>query len=145
MLHVPYKSGAESVAAVIAGEVAVHFAPLATSLPQIRAGKLRPLAVTSAKRLPLLPEQPTIAELGYRGYEFGNWYGLMVPAKTPKEMIATLRSATVTTLNNPTVSRRLTDLGYISVGDQPEEFGAYIKSEIDKLAKIIKALNLTVN
>ena len=144
MLHVPYKAGAEALASTVGGETAVHFAPLATALPQIRAGRVRPLAVTSAKRLSLLPEYPTIAELGYRGYEFGNWYGLMVPAKTPREIIGTIRNATVTTLNNPNVSKRLTDLGYIAVGDQPEEFGAYIKSETAKLAKIIKALNLTV-
>ena len=68
----------------------------------------------------------------------------MVPAKTPRETIATLRNATVKALANPTVSRRLADLGYVTVGDQPEEFGAYIKSQIDKLAKIIKTLNLTV-
>ena len=142
MMHVPYKSGTEALTAVLAGEVATHFAPLATALPQIKQGRLRALAVSSAKRLPLAPEYATIAESGYPGYEFGNWYGLLVPAKTPRETISVLRGATIKTLNNPVVNRRLTDLGYVTVGDQPEEFGAYIKVQVDKLAKIIKALDL---
>jgi len=145
MMHIPYKAGAEALSAVLSGEVATHFAPIATALPQVKHGRLRALAVTSAQRLALAPEYATIAESGYPGYEFGNWYGLMVPAKTPREAIATLHSATLKTLNNPTVSRRLTDLGYIAVGDQPEEFGAYIKSQTEKLAKIIKSLNLTAD
>ncbi len=145
LLHVPYRAGGEALTAVLSGEVSVYFAPLATALPQIQRGRLRLLAVTSAKRLPLLPEYPTVAESGYPGYEFGNWYGFLVPAKTPKETIATIRGATVSALNNPGVSKRLTDLGYLSIGDQPEEFGAHIKSEIVKLAKIIKALNLTAD
>ena len=143
MLHVPYKAGAEALSAVVGCEVAMHFAPLATALPQIHGKRLRPLAVSSTKRLSLLPEQPTIAELGYRGYEFGNWYGLLAPAKTPREVIATLNRATIRAMNLPSVSKRLGDLGYISVGDQPEEFAAYIKLEIDKLSKVIRALNLT--
>ena len=145
LLHVPYRGGGESLTAVVAGEVSVYFAPLAAALPQVRQGRLRPLAVTTIKRLPLLPEYPTVAETGYPGYQSGNWYGIVAPAKTPKEIIAKLRGAVVTALNDPQVSKRLSDLGYVSIGDQPEEFGAFIKSEIATLAKIIRQTGATAN
>ena len=143
LLHVPYRAGGEALTAVIAGETSVYFAPLAPALPQIRQGRLRPLAVTSAKRLSLLPEYPTVAESGYPGYESGNWYGIMVPVKTPPETIATIRGAAISVLNNPQVSKRLSDLGYVPVGDRPEEFAAHLKSEIEKLGKILRELRVT--
>ncbi len=142
LVNVPYRGGGAALTAVIAGETPVYFAPVASSLPQIRAGRLRALALTSAQRMSLLPGLPTIAEAGYPGYECGNWYGLMVPVKTPQETQATLHRAVLAALNHPEVNRRLVDLGYIVVGDQPGEFAAYIKSEVEKLAKIVKALNL---
>jgi tripartite-type tricarboxylate transporter receptor subunit TctC len=138
MLHVPYRGGGESLTAVVAGEVSVYFAALAVALPQIRHERLRALAVTTTKRVPLLPDKPTIAESGYPGYENGNWYGIVAPAKTPKEIIATLHRAAVAALKEPAISNRLTELGYISVGDQPEQFAAYIKSEVATLAKVVK-------
>jgi tripartite-type tricarboxylate transporter receptor subunit TctC len=145
LLQVPYRGGGESLTAVVAGEVSVYFAPIAAALPQVRQGRLRPLAVTSVNRLLLLPEYPTVAEAGYAGYEFGNWYGILVPIKTPKETIAVIHEAAVSALRNPNLSKRLTDLGYIIVGDQPEEFAAHIKSEIALLAKIIQQTGVTVN
>jgi tripartite-type tricarboxylate transporter receptor subunit TctC len=145
LVHVPYRGGGAALTAVIAGEAPVYFAPVAAALPQVRQGNLRALAVTSLKRLPVLPDLPTVAEVGYRGYECGNWYGIMVPVKTPKDIAARIRNAAIETLKMPEVTKRLIDLGYIVVGDRPEEFAAYIKSEIDKLAKIVKQLNLTVD
>src|SRR6185436_7420409 len=142
LLHVPYKSGGEAIIGVITGEVPVYFAPLATALPQVREGRLRPLAVTSSKRLQLLPEYPTVAELGYPGYQAGNWYGLMVPAKTPPEIVAAVRTAALAALANPTVSKRMTDLGYVIIGDQPEEFAAFLRSEIASLATMLKGLRV---
>jgi tripartite-type tricarboxylate transporter receptor subunit TctC len=142
LVHVPYRGGGAALTAVIAGETPVYFAPVASSLPQIRAGKLRALALTSGQRMSLLPGLPTVAEAGYPGYECGNWYGLMVPVKTPKETQAALHRAVLAALNHPEVNRRLVELGYIVVGDQPEEFAAYIRSEVEKLAKIVKTLNL---
>jgi tripartite-type tricarboxylate transporter receptor subunit TctC len=142
LLHVPYKSGGEAIIGVLTGEASVYFAPLATALPQVRDGKLRALAVTSTKRLPLLPEYPTVAELGYPRYQAGNWYGLMVPAKTPPEIIGNIRNAAVSGMNTPTVSKRLTDLGYVIIGDQPDEFAAYLRFEIASLAKILKGLRV---
>lgn len=139
MLEVPYKGGGEALTAVIAGETSVYFSPLAVALPHIgKQGRLRALAVTAAKRVSLLPEYPTVAETGYPDYQYGNWYGLEVPAKTPKEIITVIHNAAVSALNNPGLSKRFAELGYVSIGDQPDEFAAHIKSEIDKLAKFLR-------
>ena len=145
LLHVPYRAGGEALTSVIAGETSVYFAPLASTLPQIRQNRLRPLAITSAKRLPMMPEYPTVAESGYPGYEFASWYGLLVPVKTLKETIATIRGAALTVLNNPNVIKRFHDLGYALIGDQSEEFAARIKSEIEKQGKILRELRVTAN
>jgi tripartite-type tricarboxylate transporter receptor subunit TctC len=137
LVHVPYRGGGEAITAVLTGEVPVYFSPMATSLPLVQQGRLRALAVTTPQRLPSLP-YPTVAELGYPGYEAGNWYGLIVPAKTPREAIAALRNAVVAALKNPAVSKRMDDLGYVAGGSEPDAFAAFIKSEIGKLAKILK-------
>jgi tripartite-type tricarboxylate transporter receptor subunit TctC len=145
LLHVPYRAGGEALTSVLSGETSVYFAPLATALPHVRQGRLRALAVTSVKRVPLLPELPTVAELGYPGYQSGNWYGILVPAKTPREVIVTLRNTMIAALGTPALNKRLVDLGYITIGDTPEEFAAHIRSEIGKLAKVLRDLNVTAN
>jgi len=106
--------------------------------PQVQQGKLRGLAVTTLNRLPALPKYPTVAESGYPGYEAGNWYGLIVPAKAPREAVTALRNAVLAAYKNSTVAKRMDDLGYVQGGSTPEEFAAFIKSEIDKLAKILR-------
>ena len=143
LLHVPYKSGGEAIIGVMTGEVPLYFSPLATALPHVQQGRLRALAVTTIKRLTVLPEYPTVAESGYPGYQAGNWYGLLVPAKTPKETIVTIRGAAIKALNDPGVVKRMTDLGYVIIGDQPEEFAAHIRSEIASLAKILRGLRVS--
>jgi tripartite-type tricarboxylate transporter receptor subunit TctC len=145
MLHVPYRGGGEAITAVISGETPVYFAPLSTGLPAVRAGRLRPLAVTSGRRLPLMPELPTIAESGYPGFESGFWFGLIVPAKTPRETIAAIHGATVGVLKRPEVNKRMQDIVFTGVGDSPEEFAAFIKSEIEKWGKIVRETGLTAN
>ena len=140
LLHVPYKSGGEAIIGVVTGEVPVYFSPLATALPHVQHGRLRGLAVTTLKRLPQLPQYPTVAESGYPAYQAGNWYGVLVPAKTPKEAIATIRNAAIRGMNDSAVNKRMVDLGYVIIGDQPEEFAAHIRSEIASLAKILKGL-----
>jgi len=137
LLHVPYRGGGEALIAVVTGEVSVYLGPMATVLPQVQHGKLRGLAVTTLQRLPAL-KYPTVAESGYPGYEAGNWYGLVAPAKTPRDAIVTLRNAVVASMKSPAVAKRMEDLGYVAIGNQPEEFAAYIRSEIDKLAQILK-------
>src|SRR6185503_6241696 len=140
LVHVPYKSGGEAIIGVLTGEVPLYFSPMATALPLVQQGRLRALAVTTPKRLALLPQYPTVAESGYAGYQAGNWYGLAVPAKTPKEIIAVIRAAALKALADPAVNKRMTDLGYVIVGDQPEEFAAHIRSEIAALGKVLKGL-----
>jgi len=143
LLHVPYRGGGEALTSVLSGETSVYFAPLANTLSLARNGKLRPLAVTSTIRIPLMPEQPTIAESGYPGYESGFWHGIMVPAKTSQDVVVTIYNATVKTLNKPAIAKRLHDIGYLPIGSRPEEFGAYIRSETLKLAKVLRGLNVT--
>ena len=138
LLHVPYRGGGEAATAVLSGEVSVYFGPLSVLMPQVKQGRLRGLAVTTAKRLAVAPELPTIAELGYPGYQSGNGYGIVAPVKTPREIITAVRNAAVQALGDPAISKRLADLGYVLVGDQSEEFAAFIKSEIATLAKIIQ-------
>ena len=145
LVHVPYKGGGPALGSLLAGETSVSFLPLATTLPHIRAGKLHLLAATSGKRAPMLPDTPTIAESGYPGYESELRYGLMVPAKTPKEIIATIHGAAIAALNNAGVSKRLNDLGYVPLGNTPEEFAAVIKSEIAKLGTLLRRLGVTAD
>jgi tripartite-type tricarboxylate transporter receptor subunit TctC len=145
MLHVPYKGGGPALTAVIAGEVPVYFAPLGVALPHLHSGRLRPLGVTTLKRLPLLPELPTVSESGLRGYESGNWFGLLVPAKTPREVVTALHAAAVAVLRNPAMIKRLNDMAYVPVGNTPEELGAHIRHEVERLGRIVRALNLAAD
>jgi tripartite-type tricarboxylate transporter receptor subunit TctC len=141
MLHVAYKGGGPALAAVLSGETTVYFTPVATGLPHMRSGKLRALGVTSAKRLSELPDVPAIADT-LPGYELLGWAGFMVPAKVPKEAVDMLHKAAVAALKRPDVAKRLDDLGYIPVGNRPDEMGVYIKAEIDKYAKLITQIGL---
>jgi tripartite-type tricarboxylate transporter receptor subunit TctC len=143
MTHVPYRGGGESLNAIVGGETAVYFSPLAVALPQMRNGRLRGLAVTTSRRMSILPELPTVAESGYPGYEFNLWNGVLVPAKTPKDIITAIRAAVVAAMNTPEANKRLVEMTSTIIGSEPEEFAAYIKAEIDKLAKLSKKLNLT--
>ena len=141
MLHVAYKGGGPALAAVVAGETSVYFTPYATGLPHMRSGRLRPLGVSTLKRLADLPDIPAIAET-LPGYEVLAWNGLMVPAKTPRSIIDTLHKAMVSALADPEVAKRLNDLGFLVVGSRPEEMAAYVKSEIDKYGKLIRQIGL---
>jgi len=141
MLHVAYKGGGPALAAVVSGETSVYFTPIATGMPHIRSSKLRPLGVSAPKRVAELPAIPAIAEM-FPGYEMLSWAGLMVPAKTPQGIVDTIHKAAVSALNMPEVSKRLNSLGYIVVGNRPEELAGYIKTEIDKYAKLIRQIGL---
>jgi tripartite-type tricarboxylate transporter receptor subunit TctC len=145
MVHVPYKGGGEAIAAVLAGEMHLMFTPVATAISHVKAGQLRALAVSTANRLPLLPELPTIAEAGVAGYSSSNWFGLVVPAKTPKDVINSIHRAVIATLRKPDVIKRINDLGCIIVGNQPEEFAAFINSDIALLADVFKRAGVTAN
>ena len=136
--EVRYSGGGPAMVGALSGEVSVYIPPIAPALPHIRSGKLRALAVTSAKPVPLLPDAPTVAELGYPGFQVGSWNGIMVPTKTPKEIVARIHGATMSALKSPAVSKRLADLGYIAVGNQPDGFTQDVRSEIERWRKVFR-------
>ena len=145
LVQVAYRGGGPAITAVVSGEVPVYFAPVATVLPFMQQGRVRPLAVSTLKRLAALPQLPTVAESGYPSYEAGNWHGLMAPAGTPSEIVATVHKAAIAALGQPEISKRMQDLGYIVHEDTPEEFARFIKSEIEKWTKIVRANKLSAN
>jgi tripartite-type tricarboxylate transporter receptor subunit TctC len=137
MVHVPFKGGGPALIAVIAGEVQIMFATMPAAMPHVKSGKVKPLAVTTGKRSQAMPELPTIAESGVKGYDASTWYGLLAPARTPQAIITRLHGDTVKILAGPT-RQRLEVQGFEPEGGTPSEFTAYIKSEIIKWAKVIK-------
>jgi tripartite-type tricarboxylate transporter receptor subunit TctC len=145
LLHVAYRGGSEAMNSVVSGETSVYFPSVSVAMPLVQQGRLRVLAVTTAQRLPSLPQYPTVAELGYPRYQAGNWYGIVVPVKTPASAISRIHGAAVTALNEPATTRRLADLGLVAVGNKPEEFEAFIKAEVLAVGKIIKELGLTAD
>jgi tripartite-type tricarboxylate transporter receptor subunit TctC len=145
MLHIPYKGGGPSVIALVSGEAAVGFTTTPSCIHQIKAGRLRGLAVTTAKRSPFLPDLPTAAEAGVPGYAAEAWYGMLVPAGTPREIIARLHAESVKVMKFADVKSRFDATGLVPIGSNPEQLGAYIGSEIAKWGKVVKALNLRVD
>lgn len=143
ILHVPYRGGGESLTSILSGETSVYFASTGVALPFIREGRLRALAVTSARRLPSLAQYPTVAESGFPGYQSVGWYGLMLPAKTPREIGAAVYAASAAALKDTNVIARLHDQGCLAIGDKPEEFAAHIRSEIAAMAVIVRQFKLT--
>jgi tripartite-type tricarboxylate transporter receptor subunit TctC len=144
IVHVPYKGAAPALQDVIAGHVDMMFATAASVVEHIRAGSVRPLAVTTLKRIAVMPEIPTIDELGLKGFEATTWHGLVAPAKTSKDIVTRLNRATVDALHDPVVRTQLGNLGVEIAGSTPEEFAAYIKSEIPKWTAIVKASGATL-
>ena len=140
--HVPYRGGGAALNAILSGETSVYFAPVGVALPNIHEKRLRALGVSTARRVAIAPELPTVAEAGVAGYESGNWYGMVVPVKTPPETLAVLRTAALSVLRNPATVKRMQDFGYVPIGNTPEEFNAYIKLEIERLGNIVRAFNL---
>jgi tripartite-type tricarboxylate transporter receptor subunit TctC len=141
LVQVPYKGGGPALASTVAGETSVYFAPLATGLPHFQSGRLRPLGVSSQKRLPQLPDIPPVAE-AVPGYEMLAWAGVMVPVKTPREIVDTLHKATLAAMARPEMSKRLEDLAYIVMLGRPEDMHAFLKSEMAKYAKLIRAIGM---
>ena len=143
--EVNYKSTPQAVTAVISGEASVGFPATSAAIPHARTGKLRALAVTSAQRSSMAPDVPTVAESGVAGYEVTTWYGLMVPARTPKEVIARLHAAAANALGHPEVKKRFAATDLEPAGSTPEQLGAFVRSEIAKWAKVIKESGMTAD
>ena len=143
LVHIPYKGGAPAMIDLISGQIQLMFATASTSLQFIRAGKIRALAVTTAKRTALVPELPTMIESGMPGFEVNNWYGLVAPAKTPPDIITVLNRQVRAALESPDVKESMLKQGLDPAGGTPDEFGAYIKSELAKWSKVIRASGAT--
>ena len=142
MLHVAYKGSANSYVDLLSGRVTLEIDVLPTSLPHVKSGKLLALATGSAKRLPLLPDVPTIAEAGVPGYEASSWYGFVGPAGMPKDVLEKLHSEITLALQQPKIAETLTQAGVLIVASTPAQFSAHIKSEMDKAANVVKVANI---
>jgi tripartite-type tricarboxylate transporter receptor subunit TctC len=139
LVHVPYKGAAPAMMDLIAGHVQVSFPTIIGAFSHVQAGRLRALATTGAKRAPAAPDLPTMMEAGVPGYEAANWFGTVVPAKTPPVIVAKLSQEIARALRLPDVSERLLVQGMEPTSSTPEEFSAYIRSEMTKWAKVVKA------
>ncbi len=141
MVHVPYKGSGNAIIANLAGEVSVSFPSIPTAYQYIKAGRLRALGVTTARRTPALPDVPAIGEI-VPGYEATQWFGMLAPAGTPRTIIDRIHQETVRALKAPEVIKQLAGEGADIVGSTPEAFGAYIKSETEKWARVIKSAGI---
>lgn len=142
MVHVAYKGSAPAIIDLLAGHVVTMTATMLTGLPHVKTGRLRALGITGAKRSAVAPEIPTVAESGVPGYDAVQWYGLLAPAQTPKDIIARLHSTTVAVLQSPAVRQKFAADGAEPVGNTPEEFRRVLQSETMKWAKVVKAAGL---
>jgi len=137
IIHVPYRGAAPAVNDLLAQQVQMVFLDLPVLLPQIKAGKLKPIAVGTTQRVPSAPDVPTTVEAGMAHLQTENWYGMVAPAKTPPQIVAALNKAAVEAMKDPAVVEKLASQGAILVGDTPEHFRDYIDSETKKWAKVI--------
>jgi tripartite-type tricarboxylate transporter receptor subunit TctC len=138
LTHIPYKGSAPAQAALLSGEVSLMFNSTPTTLPHIKTGKLRGLAVTGSRRSSEAPDLPTVAESGVPGYEVIGWYGVLAPAGTPKEIVSKINGELHKILQLPAINTRFKDLGVETDGGSPEQFGNFIKKEVTKWAKVVK-------
>ncbi|HEU4850607.1 MAG TPA: tripartite tricarboxylate transporter substrate binding protein [Telluria sp.] len=145
MTHVPYKGSAPAISDLLGGHILVMFDSTIAIMPQIKSGKVRPIAITSAKRSPLLPNVPTFAESGLPAVESYAWYGMFAPAKTPKDIIAKLNAETIKVMKGPEFQKIRADTGSDFVGDTPENFGKFVRAEHAKWSKVVKESGATVD
>jgi tripartite-type tricarboxylate transporter receptor subunit TctC len=143
--HIPYKGGAPALTDLLGGQVDATFMNINTGMPHYKAGKLRPLAITSTKRSPLLPDVPTMDELGYKGITVYSWQAFAVPKGTPADVKAKLRDAIVAGLNDPAVKPKLLELGFEIVGNTPEQFTAFQAAEYARWKKVIEVGKITAD
>lgn len=145
MAHVPYKGGGQAIIDLMAGHVQTGFVNILEALPQVNAGRLRALAVSTSKRSPVAPTIPTAAEAGVAGYEVIQWSGVLGPAGMPKGLTGRLNDQIVRILTRPDIRQRLIDSGADPGGGSPEQFGALIRSEISKWTRVVKTVKLDMS
>ena len=144
LTHIPYKGGGQALIDLMGGQVDCMFANLASSFPYLKSGKLKALGVTTLERSPVYPDIPTIAESGVPGYEFVSWFGVVAPARTPKEITTKLSTEIAKILHSPDTIKQLQNIGQEPIGDTPEHFAEYISAEMKKWEKVIKAADIHV-
>ena len=145
MSHVPYKGSAPAISDLLGGHIPIMFDSTIAIMPHIKAGKVRPIAISSAKRSPLLPDVPTFAEAGLPALESYAWYGMFAPAKTPKNVIAKINAETVKMMKSPEFAKVRADTGSDFVGDTPENFGKFVRAESIRWSKVVKDSGATVD
>jgi tripartite-type tricarboxylate transporter receptor subunit TctC len=145
IIHVPYKGQGPALLDVMAGHVSLMMANVISALPQVKNGRLRAIGVTGSKRAIVAPDIPTIAEAGVPGYEVLQWYGVLAPANTPRDIIGKLHAATVRALQDPAVKERFLGDGGETVGNTPEEFAAVIRSDLKKWGQVVKDAGIRVD
>ena len=144
MTHVPYKGNTPAMTALMSGEIAMVFDPVLTSVTMVKSGRVRALAVTTARRSALLPDVPTVAEAGVKGYESGNWFGVFAPAGTPREIVERLNAAVNNAMTRPEMKDKLLSQGADALRGTPADLANLVQSELVKFAKIIKAAGVRV-
>ncbi len=142
LTHIPYKGSAPGLVALIGGETMIGFADMLITLPHVKSGKLRALAVTGSQRSGLVPELPTIAESGLPGYSVTAWFGLLAPAATPADIVARISAEIMKGFKTAQLKERFAAMGADPVGDTPEQFAAFVKAEMAKWAKVVKAAGI---
>jgi tripartite-type tricarboxylate transporter receptor subunit TctC len=145
MIHVPYKGSGQAIVDLVGGQVSLNFDTMPPVLEHIKSGKLRALAVTTPKRAEGLPDVPTLAETGLKGFDMTNWYGVMGPAGMSRELVTKINADINKALQEPTVRRRLVEVGTEITLMSPEQFDAFVKAEITKYAQLVKAANVSVD
>ena len=145
MTPIPYKGGADAMNDLIGGRIVAMFPDIASGLPQIRGGKIKAVAVASEKRVAALPDLPTIGESGYPGFEAWAWQGFVAPAGTPRDIVMKLNAEFAKVMTDPAIGKRLSESGFEPQTSTPEQFSAYLKSEIAKWEKVIRDSNISLD
>jgi len=144
IVHVPYKGGGAAVTDLLAGQVSMYFSTTPSSMPFVRAGRLRALAITSAQRSPIVPDVPTVAESGLPGFEQSAWHGLLAPSGTPQAVVGKLHDEIARILRLPDITERLAMQGVDVIASSPAEFSAFIRQDVAKYAKLIKTAGIRI-
>jgi tripartite-type tricarboxylate transporter receptor subunit TctC len=144
LVHIPYKGSGPLVTDLIGGQITMSFDTVTPVLPHIKAGKLRPLAVTTGRRATALPDVPTLAEAGVKGIDTGTWFGLLAPAATPKDIVARLNAEAVKVIQSPEFKKRMDEIGAEPIGNTSDEMAAQIKADTDKFAKLVRDAKVTI-
>ncbi len=144
LTHIAYKGSGPLATDLLGGQILLSFDTITPVLPHIKAGKLRPLAITTATRSPALPDVPTLDEAGLKGFNIGTWFGVLAPAATPKDIVVRLNSEMVKIIKSPEFRQRMADIGADPIGDTPEQMAQTIKAETEKFGKLVKEANVVL-